>query len=194
MPRKLTKKRPCAFPGCGKFACSRGLCHSHYCQWLEGKQLTAIEPRRPRGSPPVITTVKIPCPVAGLEGPCLIFTGRKTKGYGRVTIGRCEILVHRYVWEQVHGPIPSWLEIDHQCRTKACCNINHLRLVKHQTNTTENVEGSHWQINLAKTHCPRGHEYTPENTRSRPDKGRDCKLCALLRAHLRWVRDKIRKR
>lgn len=28
-----------------------------------------------------------------------------------------------------------------------------------------------------RTHCPKGHEYTPENTRHRPGKGRQCRAC-----------------
>ena len=37
------------------------------------------------------------------------------------------------------------------------------------------VMGRH--ANAAKTHCKHGHEFTPENTRLRPDWGRSCKRC-----------------
>lgn len=41
--------------------------------------------------------------------------------------------------------------------------------------------------NAAKTHCKRGHEFTPENTRLRPSGGRTCRAChraKIGRAHV----------
>ncbi|QPR39552.1 AP2 domain-containing protein [Brevibacterium casei CIP 102111] len=37
-------------------------------------------------------------------------------------------LVHRYAWEQEHGPIPEGMQIDHICHEPACVNLDHLRL------------------------------------------------------------------
>ena len=133
---------------------------------------------RPRGTPPVISYDEVPCPVTGLDGPFHVFRGHKDKrGYGRVSNRSGTALVHKYVWELANGPVPKGLELDHQCMIKSCCNEKHLRAVTHQVNATENVSGSHWQINIAKTHCPQGHEYTAINTRLRPGNGRGCKQC-----------------
>lgn len=45
-----------------------------------------------------------------------------------------------------------------------------------------------WHYNLKKTHCPQGHEYSPENTyyyatqyRTHIKRSRQCKLCTKLR-------------
>lgn len=180
MPRVRVEK-PCSFAGCGKPHTSKGLCHSHYCQRLAGKKLGRIKPRRKRGTPPIVTFDKVPCPVKGLKGPCHIFRGYKDKrGYGRIQNAGGTSLVHKYVWEEIHGPVPKGLELDHRCRVKPCCNEKHLRAVTHLTNTTENVVGAGWQINAAKTHCLRGHEFNETNSRFRADKGRDCLVCAKL--------------
>lgn len=46
------------------------------------------------------------------------------------------------------------------CPHRLCCNPAHFENV----GLSENVARSH-NANGRKTHCPRGHEYTPENTR-----------------------------
>jgi hypothetical protein len=33
--------------------------------------------------------------------------------------------VHRFVWESVNGPVPDGMDVDHICRNRLCCNINH---------------------------------------------------------------------
>jgi hypothetical protein len=47
------------------------------------------------------------------------------------------------------------------CAHRACCNPLHHK----RTGNAENVNNSH-NANKWKTHCPRDHEYTPENTRT----------------------------
>lgn len=38
-------------------------------------------------------------------------------------------MYHRYKWEREVGPIPEGYEVDHICRNRRCCNINHLQLL-----------------------------------------------------------------
>jgi len=94
------------------------------------------------------------------------------RGYG-VWRGK---LVHRIAYEFACGPIPAGLVIDHQCRNRACVNPSHLRVVTIAVNVTENSH-SFSAVNKAKTHCPKGHEYTPSNTSIRANGSRACKQC-----------------
>ena len=41
---------------------------------------------------------------------------------------------HRYVYEQMVGPIPDGLVLDHLCRNRRCVNPDHLEPVTHQAN------------------------------------------------------------
>ena len=61
--------------------------------------------------------------------------------------------------------------VGHICPTREpgrgqrrCCNIDHLKLTDPKENARENVVGSRQQLNSAKTHCHKGHEFTEENT------------------------------
>lgn len=136
--------------------------------------------RRRRLSPPQILFDEAPCPRPDLEGPCHIFRGGKHRGYGRVWNGR-NMLVHVYVWQLKNGPVPVGMVIDHQCRVRACCNVNHLRLVTRSVNVKENVKGHPWQLGRAKTHCPRGHRYSPGNTMFDARGCRGCRECSRIR-------------
>jgi hypothetical protein len=117
------------------------------------------------------------CKVPGLEGDCFVFTGAKTKGYGRIWAAGRLYRVHRYVWEREKGPIPDGLLVDHRCRNRACWNILHLRLVTPKINVTENTIGSSFHINAKKTHCPQGHPYNKTNTYYMTNGGRQCRAC-----------------
>lgn len=45
------------------------------------------------------------------------------------------MMYHKYVWEQRHGVVPEGYEVDHKCNNRACCNIEHLRVL-HGSNHT----------------------------------------------------------
>jgi hypothetical protein len=80
---------------------------------------------------------------------------------------------HRWYWEQVNGPVPEGLELDHLCRNRSCCNPAHLEAVTHQENCRRGLAGAHM---AAKTHCPRGHAYAGENVVVR-NGSRNCRTC-----------------
>lgn len=72
------------------------------------------------------------------ESGCIIPTSHKLNqdGYFRYTIrnpkgkGRGKhMMYHRYIWEQNYGTIPKGYEVDHICKNRACCNIEHLQLL-----------------------------------------------------------------
>lgn len=177
--RSYPPPRSCSFPGCTRAANGKRLCRGHAEHQRKGHELVPINSAvRPRGSPPRIQYDEVPCLAYGLIGPCHVFRGAKDRnGYCRVKTQGKKILVHRYRWEQVHGPIPDGLLIDHRCRNRACCNTDHLRLVTPKVNSTENVVGAGWQLEKAKTHCRQGHPYSEENTYRCRNGKRYCKIC-----------------
>lgn len=185
MSDKHLTPRLCDFPGCTNKHDAKGLCSGHRRQMLKGLPLSQLQFQRRHGEPPIITYVEQPCSEwgvsQGLTTPCHIFdNGTSSQGYGRIAINRKAIYVHRYVWERDIGPIPDGMSIDHICRVRNCCNVNHLRVVTHQVNMTENIVGSCWQKNAAKTHCPKGHPYDETNTiivRTKSGNGRKCRTC-----------------
>jgi hypothetical protein len=96
-------------------------------------------------------------------------------GYGRVLLNGRTWAVHVLAYESRVGPVPTGLELDHLCGNKACCNPAHLEPVTHRVNILRADTPA--TVNAAKTHCPQGHEYTPENTWRVKDGFRRCKIC-----------------
>jgi HNH endonuclease len=101
-------------------------------------------------------------------------------GYSRFWTGTHVDYAHRVSFVHFRGPIPPDKEIDHRCQTRACVNPEHLDLVDHTTNMRRGP-------NATKTHCKRGHEFTPENTRVVHHKRgwvlRECRECRRMFGH-----------
>ena len=111
-------------------------------------------------------------------GKCWIWTAAMNRhGYGVFRVGRPRH-AHRVSYEMLIEPIPDGLEIDHICRVRACVNPEHLEPKTHLENM--NAPGSlvvgPLSFQGAKTHCPKGHEYTSDNCYIRVGK-RDCRAC-----------------
>lgn len=103
-------------------------------------------------------------------------------GYGRVWDGTETDAAHRWVYSMLRGVIPAARDLDHLCRNRRCVNPWHLEPVTRRENLLRSPI-TRASINAAKTHCPRGHEYTPENTRVRIARGtRECRTCERERA------------
>lgn len=96
-----------------------------------------------------------------------------SNAYGTIYLNGRNRLAHRVMYELHFGEIPDSKEIDHLCRNKMCVNPDHLEPVTHRENMLRANVGAQ---NASKTHCPHGHEYTPENTRVK-NGSRNCKAC-----------------
>lgn len=81
---------------------------------------------------------------------------------------------HRFAYELFVGMIPEGLTVDHLCKNRRCCNPLHMELVTRGENALRG-EGP-CAMNARKTHCMHGHEFTPQNTRIKPE-GRECRAC-----------------
>jgi hypothetical protein len=133
---------------------------------------------------------------------CWLYRTPAKSGYANFGINKkVAFRAHRFSYEVHKGPIPDGLHIDHLCSVKNCCNPDHLEAVTPKENTRRAWERGEAKLHapdvqrragrianaaavkakLARTHCKRGHEYTPENTHIMKCGGRDCKVCRKLR-------------
>lgn len=119
---------------------------------------------------------------------CWRWIGRiNTAGYGAVSFKGKQYRAHRLIYEHLSGPITGEC-LDHLCRNRWCCNPAHLEQISLVENTRRG-SGSP-ALNARKTHCFRGHEFTPENTRKKtfPNGNfkRWCIECEKLRHNTRY--------
>lgn len=119
---------------------------------------------------------------------CWLWTAYKNKdGYGSFngSLGGAKVSpvpAHRWAYECItRQPIPRGLTLDHRCEVYHCCNPRHLEPVTHAVNVERSsLIESVRRRQAARTDCPHGHPYSPENTRMKKSRGtlvRVCRTC-----------------
>lgn len=120
------------------------------------------------------------------ETPCIESARTPSQIYPVIWHDGRRIRESRYVWAQAHGPIPDGLFVCHHCDNPRCVRLDHLFLGTNRDNQRDVVsKGRHRESR--KTHCPQGHEYTPENTYRPPSAPtqRHCRTCLRERNKIR---------
>lgn len=114
------------------------------------------------------------------RGGCWQWTGWLSGGYGTFHVNGRRVAAHRFAYERYVGPVGNGLVLDHLCRNRGCVNPGHVEPVTPGENIRRGLTG---YANAVKTHCPRNHEYTPENTYVIPRSGgRTCRTCQKRRS------------
>lgn len=114
-------------------------------------------------------------------------------GYGRFMMkDGATTTAHRAAWLLLVGPIPEGHELDHLCRNKACVNPDHLEPVTHAVNVSRgHGRPAH---NGRRTHCKRGHAFTPSNTYTTTYGGRQCRACVRITHRRAYTRKRVEER
>lgn len=93
---------------------------------------------------------------------CWLWEGTLNEdGYGQFRIGGHFYSAHRVSFVSCGGVIPEGCECDHLCRVRACVRPSHIEAVSHRINCRRGNGGVNFRD---KKFCPRGHEYSSNNT------------------------------
>lgn len=147
--------------------------------WVKGEPLHFIHGHQRR------VPLRYEVEDCGYTTPCWIWQGTPNDaGYGRIQRDGKDQRAHCYFYEQHVGPIPQGLTLDHLCRVRLCVNPDHLEPVTRGENVRRGIP-----FRPPQTHCKRGHEFTPENTRIGASGSRFCIACGRERDRRRYSKE-----
>ena len=130
--------------------------------------------------------VALPGTTPGLEG-CWFWTGPpNSSGYGVLSVGDRKREVHKWAYEELVGPVPDGLVVDHLCHDpstcangvaclhRRCTNPDHMELVTSSENTRRGRNNR-----LAETTCKNGHPWDDFfwETQKKKYRVRRCRHC-----------------
>lgn len=114
------------------------------------------------------------------------------KDYGHFRLNGVLQKAHRAAYILANGEIKSGAYVAQTCQNHACVNPDHLKLSDRFTAQRMAV-ARRTHVSARKTHCPKGHEFTKENTRLYKNKrgrmARMCKICKDEKSRLYYYRD-----
>lgn len=120
----------CAIDGCVRLQIARGWCSRHWQRWKRhGDPLAGGKERTNAALPD-----RFWANVDKTDG-CWVWLGLlNDAGYGLIRHQGRNVRAHRIAWALDHGSVPEGMQVDHQCRNRACVRASHLRLVTNKQN------------------------------------------------------------
>lgn len=103
---------------------------------------------------------------------CWLAKRTDERGYGITFRGGHPVKLHVITWREHGHGVPDGMVLDHRCRRRACCNVQHLELVTQ----TVNLHRRRWGNRVRATTCPNGHDLKL-NAMVTPEGGRLCRIC-----------------
>lgn len=170
-------ERTCTIEGCERPHKARGWCRLHYRRWTTTGDPERVDRPRIDGTEAERFWPRVDKQPDG----CWLWTASiDGHGYGQFRANGTTVKAYRWAYEDIIGPVPDGLELDHLCRVRLCVNPDHLEPVTHKVN----MERAAATI----THCPQGHARNDANTRVKANGFRDCRVCHNARETKRTAR------
>lgn len=148
---------------------ARGWCSKHYQMWLQTGD--------PQGSTAPTVEERFWAKVRRTGGCWWWLASTDDDGYGMFKDSRTH-RAHRWLYEQINGPLGPGLVLDHTCRNPRCVRPDHLDPVTNDENLERGL-GRRIKTGLT-DQCINGHRYTPENTYTNPLGRKVCRACAAV--------------